>query len=540
MDLPKKAAVVLLIVFVSFAVYFNTFQHPFLFDDQGQIVRNQGIKDFQNLRSFFSPDYFSVFDENSYRPVSTLRLMVQYSLWGLNPTPWRISLVAVYILTVWMVYRLARWTGLGTAAALTGALLFATHPVHAEPMNSLIFGYEIFALAFTLGAFLLYLRGRDSGSPYKYFWLAGSLLAFLAGLGSKENTLILPLLILLWEASRGEFKPFRFSFLRPSLPYFIVLIPYLPLIFTFFHNPKAYGEYPGGSIGTAILLAPVFFVQDLGLLLIPLPSFLTVEHTFPAVQNPFAPVTLIYWAALGLILWVWVWSYRQSKTAFVTIGWILISFLPVSNLVPLSQYSAERYLTFMSAGWALLIGHLFKTAAGRLRTAWGRRAVWFIAGLCVVLYGFGTVQRNTVWASPLTLWTDASQKAPQVMRPHYNLAAAYFETGRFEDAVRELQEAIRIEPDYATAYNSLGYTYTQMKRYDSAVDSFKAAVNLRGNFLEAIGNLGITYGLMGRFQEARDQFQKALEIDPSYAPARNGLDRVTEILKKTGKDGPSR
>ncbi len=536
MDLSKKAAVAFLIVLVSFAVYFNTFRHPFIYDDQNQIVRNQGIKDFQNVPALFSPEYFSVFDERSYRPISTVLLMVQYSLWGLNPIPWRISLLAVYILTGWMVYRLARLIGLGTAGALTGALLFATHPVHAEPMNSLIFGYEVIALAFTLAAFLLFLRGRQSNTPLKHAWLAGSLLAFIAGLGSKENTLILPLIILLWEAFRGAFKPFGLRFIRPSVPFFIVLILYLPLIFTLFHNPKAYGDYPGGSIGTAFILLPALFFKDMGLLTMPLPSFLTVEHTFSALQNPIAPITLIFWTALGLILWAWFWSYRHSNIAFFAIGWILISFMPVSNLVPLSQYSAERYLYFMSVGWALLIGHLFEVVARRGWAPWGKRAVWCTAGLWVALYAFCTLQRNAVWATPLMLWSDASQKAPQVMRPHYNMAAAYFEAGKYEEAVQELRETIRIDPQYATAYNSLGYIYIQLKQYDSAADSFRTAMDLRVDFVEAISNLAITYWSMGRLQEARDQFQKALEVDPSYAPARNGIERVTQILKKTGGD----
>jgi tetratricopeptide (TPR) repeat protein len=536
MSLSKKPVVVFLIALVSFSVYFNTFQHPFIYDDQGQIVRNQGIKDFQHLAALFSPKYFSVFDERSYRPMSTVLLMVQYSLWGLNPLPWRIFLLAAYIVTSWLVYRLARQIGLGTAGALTGALLFATHPVHAEPMNSPIFGYEIIALLFTLTGFFLFLRGHQAPAPLKRIWIVGSLTAFIAALGSKENALILPFIILLWEAFRGAFKSIGLRAARPSVPFFIISIPYILAIFTFFHNPKAYGDYPGGSFGTAFIAAPALFFKNMGLLVAPLPRFLTAEHTFSTAQNPLAAIVPISWMALGLILWVWFLSYRYSSIAFFSIGWILISFMPISNLVPLSQYLAERYLYFMSVGWALLIGYLFEVLADRCWTPWGKCTIWCTAGLLVALYAFCTIQRNEVWATPLALWTDAREKAPHVMRPHYNIAAAYFETGKYEEAVKELQEAIRIDPQYATAYNSLGYIYIQLKQYDSAADSFRTAIDLRSDFVEAIGNLGVTYWLMGRLQEALDQFQRALEFDPSYAPARNGIEHVTEALRKAGRD----
>jgi len=62
-------------------------------------------------------------------------------------------------------------------------------------------------------------------------------------------------------------------------------------------------------------------------------------------------------------------------------------------------------------------------------------------------------------------------------------------TGRPDEAEGHLREAIRLEPAFAEAHNSLGIVLARLGRIDEAVDQFKAALALRPDYQDARNNL---------------------------------------------------
>ena len=70
--------------------------------------------------------------------------------------------------------------------------------------------------------------------------------------------------------------------------------------------------------------------------------------------------------------------------------------------------------------------------------------------------------------------------APDHSRAYSNLAAAYHQVGRTDEAAQVLQRALEIAPDSMT-YSNLGtYLYFQGK-YPEAVRAFDEAVKLNAN-----------------------------------------------------------
>ena len=72
---------------------------------------------------------------------------------------------------------------------------------------------------------------------------------------------------------------------------------------------------------------------------------------------------------------------------------------------------------------------------------------------------FLTLNRNLVWQNEFSLWKDAVIKSPNKDRPHMNLGLAYFNAGRFDEAISEYMTALSINPNEAKVMNNLGLVY---------------------------------------------------------------------------------
>ena len=53
-----------------------------------------------------------------------------------------------------------------------------------------------------------------------------------------------------------------------------------------------------------------------------------------------------------------------------------------------------------------------------------------------------------------------------------NLAAAYVQTGQFENALEQYQKAIELKPELAEAHFGLGVVYIQLGETESAIEAF--------------------------------------------------------------------
>jgi protein O-mannosyl-transferase len=61
--------------------------------------------------------------------------------------------------------------------------------------------------------------------------------------------------------------------------------------------------------------------------------------------------------------------------------------------------------------------------------------------------------------------------------------------GRYEVSIRNAQQALRLRPDYAEAYNNISAGYASMHKWDEAISAARAAVYLKPDFQLAKNNL---------------------------------------------------
>src|SRR4030095_8183407 len=74
--------------------------------------------------------------------------------------------------------------------------------------------------------------------------------------------------------------------------------------------------------------------------------------------------------------------------------------------------------------------------------------------------------------------------------------------GRHKEAAGEFELAIRLNPEFAVAFNDLGVTYNSLRRYEDAIKVLTAALRLSPDYADAYYNLGVAFDKLRQFRQA--------------------------------------
>lgn len=118
----------------------------------------------------------------------------------------------------------------------------------------------------------------------------------------------------------------------------------------------------------------------------------------------------------------------------------------------------------------------------------------------------------------MTAFTIVFKQDSKYLEAHHirGYAGKYFEN--YEEAIKEFDRAIELEPEYAGAYYNRGCIYREGDK-QRAIRDFTKAIELKSEYAEAYNNRGSLYAEVGDYQQAIRDFTKAIELRPDYAMA---------------------
>jgi protein involved in polysaccharide export with SLBB domain len=99
----------------------------------------------------------------------------------------------------------------------------------------------------------------------------------------------------------------------------------------------------------------------------------------------------------------------------------------------------------------------------------------------------------------------------------YNEGVKYALAGLYAQAAQIFQQAVKLDPQFADAHFALGHAYYDMGRWQNAIDSFKRAVELNPNDLEA----------QDRLEQSRDMLARETGKKDKPAPTRSAASEPT-------------
>ena len=115
---------------------------------------------------------------------------------------------------------------------------------------------------------------------------------------------------------------------------------------------------------------------------------------------------------------------------------------------------------------------------------------------------------------------------PTALEPRVKLAAAHFEIGNHQEAIRAYQTAITLHPDVSALYHNLGGLYMQTGELKEAIAAFQRLIQLDDTDAEAYFHLGWLHARLRKFADAQTYLQAAIQRDNTLTPAYYGLAEV--------------
>lgn len=124
----------------------------------------------------------------------------------------------------------------------------------------------------------------------------------------------------------------------------------------------------------------------------------------------------------------------------------------------------------------------------------------------------------------------ALELKPDYAPAHYLLAVVYDQQGNIDEAIRQLKVTKSTAMADAGVAFQLGLLYWRKNEIDRAQKEFKQAVELYPQFSNAQYMLGLAYDAMNLKEEARQQFEKVGELNPDNEEVKKIIDNLQRGL----------
>jgi len=497
---------------IAYELYAPALHGPFLFDDL-YLPYTRAESERMPLRDWIG----------NVRPTLMFTFWLNYRFAGMDTYSYHVTNVflhtAATVLVFLLLRRLLRLSAPAQGQiedesrdrllALAGAAIFLVHPIQTEAVAYIASRSDILSTLAGYGGLCVFLhrRGEALSAPEA---AAVLLLTGIAALSKEQGVALVPVFLL---ADYFWHPGFALQGIRRNWKL------YLPMI-------------AGGLALTPHMLAVIryageagFGMKDLQWHEYGLSQFRVIWHylrllVLPAGLNldPALPISRSIWqhgawagaaGILGLVAAAWRVRRRYPLAAFGVLAFLVL-IAPTSSVMPIRDLAAERRLYFPMIGFLAVVCGLVQ------RWKPPRRALAAGAGILVLAMAWGTRSRAELYGDPIALWQDTAEKSPGKSRAHFQLAYAYYEAGRCQQASEEFERTsklqkpdVRLLLDWALALDCAGNP-------EQALARLRQAAGLEPN-VNVQATLGMIHGKQGQYAQALAALAEAKKIDPAFA-----------------------
>ena len=125
---------------------------------------------------------------------------------------------------------------------------------------------------------------------------------------------------------------------------------------------------------------------------------------------------------------------------------------------------------------------------------------------------------------------EAIRLEPQNAVAYFNRGTAYLHQGiedlaskKFEHAIEafievvaDYDEAIRLDPEYADAYGSRGVAFVYLEKYERAIEDYTEAIRIEPQTAELYAARAVLHHELGAPQQSMQDWETACELDKQY------------------------
>jgi tetratricopeptide (TPR) repeat protein len=126
---------------------------------------------------------------------------------------------------------------------------------------------------------------------------------------------------------------------------------------------------------------------------------------------------------------------------------------------------------------------------------------------------------------------ELDKNVPKEARKEFERASKAVAENKAEEAIKHLQKAVALYPDFMMAHNDLGAQLLEVGRLDEAATELRAAVKLDPKAFNPRLNLGIVLFKQRQYTDAAQALEQAIALD-SQAPAAHMYAGMAQMMLK--------
>ena len=442
------------ILLLTFLLYLPEIRYSLVYDDLIQLVGNTRLTAWSYVPGYFTTHLWAHLSWTShiyYRPLFLLWFRIVDAIFGPPADLWHLSSILAHLAATTCVFLLIRRLVGNFQAAALAALLFAIYPTQTETVAWVSSSGDLLLTCFVVLSLYFYSARKEPLS-----WL--SILFATLAIFTKEAGIVAPVLIFIYEWIHSRFK----NSLVNAAPYTLPVLLYFA--FRFNALGAAVGPaYTNMTVTEMILTWPRLLTAYLGHLIWPV--HLSAIYALP-IEESIWPLLLLI-----IVLSASIWFLRSaSPNIRFGAAWFVITLAPALAIRYITPKDSvhDRYLYLASVGLALI------TAEGLKRIHWNRISIAATA-LFVLLLCWATHNNLHIWQNDITLFTRAVEVAPDNLSAKNNLAYAYLNANRPQEAYPLLQQLIEVQPLSVNVNYNMGRYYQQTGDQEKADTYFRLA-----------------------------------------------------------------
>lgn len=516
----------IIIAVFSFALFYNTLENDFVFDDESVVQTNQALTELSNIPKYFTAqEGFHKVIGKYYRPIVSTTYTIDYALWGLSPKGFHLTNILIHLIASLLLFavlkELFKNYKYGIIASLLGALIFASHPIHTEAVSWISGRTDSLVTLFFFASFLYYIKfSGNKNQSYLYL----SLLFYALGLLSKEMIVTMPVIIILYDFIYNK-KSIREILSNWKIYSYFILITLLYLLIRYLVLKNVpdrdtylyfYGMPAGVAFATMLKTVPVYFK----LLLYPVHLLYHYNGAIPDAYSLLDLHVITAEVFILLVLFFIIFFYKKLPAISFSIAFFAVSLIPVMNIVPTMNFMAERFLYLTSFALVLVIAYLLSKYFNEKNYI-----LLFLVSLAVIVtFSYLTYERNKEWKNNDTLYSTGEGVDGSVLL--VNCGNIYANKKQYDEAETRYKRALEIRDNNILAHHNLGLVYLIKGKLDSAEIQMKKGVQLDSLAPDGYFMLSNLYQQEGRFPEAITLLEKLQTIIPDYRGSKDILDKL--------------
>ena len=514
---------------ITLAAFGRAVQAPFLWDDTAMFLYNPYLGRAAGLIQFLSPHFWKGgFFPHDFRPVEMYSYSLDCLFWKRNPMGYHLTNLLIHLFNCVSIYLLITLMFGRNRLAALASLLFAVHPIHSQAVICIQNRSELLSASFSLLSIIAMVRFlKDQARPRSL--LPAALAALMLALLTKESAVAVPVMCasILLFLPEGVTAPAR----RALIFMFAIAGTFLSMKFSLLGQGRFEEALPYLSGGWRSSFFTVTKSAMIYLSMLVLPVNLSLDRGFTIPPATLLPSSLLSSALIALLIVCALRESRLRRAAGFALLFILISLLPVCNIVYLAGRPLSGYRLYSaSIGFCLLLAVALEAA---LRIQRLRLLAMVLVIILSSSFFLISIKRTDCWRDEKVLWERTLEASPSSWKSELFLAAIYRNEAKYAESIALLKHILRrLAPRPVRAFRELGIVFEKMGWDDCALREFERAVTLDPNFIEGRLCLGDALKKAGRYADAAAHYRFVEQKCPVIGEAQL---RVGILYKEQGR-----